>query len=526
MHPRRYANTTSRARSALGVLTAGAIAFGSAGCAPRTRRTPDDTLVVVVDSPINTADPRAQLSTYDSKLSKLVASGLTAVDTPSLEPRLDLASRIDHVDDHTVDITVRGDARFSDGSPVTAADVAGTYGSVLAADSTSSSHKMLSERLFSVEAIAPQVARFHLRMPLATFESDIDFGIISFHHGAPDAAHAIGAGPYQLRALTSDEVRLTANPYYFGEPPRLPNLTIKIVRDAAARLLMLVGGSVDLIQNSVRLDLVAAVRDRPRVRVESASGTILTYLMMNNEDKVLADRRVRQAIALAIDRPAIIAAKLGGLAVLATGLLPPKHWAYTGDVRRYDHDVALARRLLDEAGLRDPDGDGPAPRLHLVYKTSADAFRVAIARVIAAQLAEIGIDVEVRSFEFATFFADVKKGAYQLASMQTTDITDPDFYFMYFHSSWIPSPSVPDGFNRWRYRNAEVDRLTALGRQELSRDARKQIYAEVQRLVAEDVPIVALWHEDNVVLSNIDVQGYTMTPNARLGGLRNVTKLP
>jgi len=146
--------------------------------------------------------------------------------------------------------------------------------------------------------------------------------------------------------------------------------------------------------------------------------------------------------------------------------------------------------------------------------------------VIAAQLAEVGIDVEVRSFEFATFFADVKKGAFQLASMQTAEVTEPDFYFMYFHSSWIPTPANPDGFNRWRYRSDEVDRLTDQGRRVLDEDRRKQIYAEVQRQVADDVPIVPLWHEDNVVLSNIDLHGYTITPNARLIGLREVTKGP
>jgi peptide/nickel transport system substrate-binding protein len=164
--------------------------------------------------------------------------------------------------------------------------------------------------------------------------------------------------------------------------------------------------------------------------------------------------------------------------------------------------------------------------VHLVYKTSADTFRVAIARVIAAQLAEVGIEVEVRPFEFATFYADVKKGAYQLASMQTTDITDPDFYFMYFHSSWIPTAKSPDGFNRWRYRNARVDELTDQGRHETDRAKRKALYDEVQRIIADDVPIIPLWHEANVVLTNVDVQGYEMTPNARFTGLRKVTKLP
>jgi peptide/nickel transport system substrate-binding protein len=518
MHPRPHANTTAA------LLVAAAIA--AIGCAPRTRRTPDDTIVVVIESPMTTADPRAQTSNYDNKLSHLVTTGLTAADTDTMIPRLELASKIERPDPLTIDVTVRDDARFSDGSAVTAADVAGTYASVLAPDSTSASHKFMTDRFASVEAVAPQVARFHLKAPLATFLTDVDFGIVSFHGGPPTSDRVIGAGPYVLRSLTSDAAVLTPNPYYGPGAPKLPRVEIKFVRDAAARLLMLVGGSADLIQNAIRLDLVSAMRKRARVRVAPSPSVILTYLMMNNDDKVLADRRVRQAIALTIDRPAIIDAKLGGLAVLATGLLAPRHWAYSGDVPRWNHDLARARQLLDEAGLRDPDGPGPLPRLHLVYKTSADAFRVAIARVLAAQLGEVGIEVEVRSFEFATFFSDIKKGAFQLASMQTTDIIEPDFYFMYFHSSWIPTPANPDGFNRWRYRNAEVDRLTAAGRAEVDVEKRKQIYAAVQRIVAEDVPVIPLWHEDNVVLSNVDVQGYTISPNARLGGLRAVTKLP
>ena len=253
---------------------------------------------------------------------------------------------------------------------------------------------------------------------------------------------------------------------------------------------------------------------------------LLTQLLLNNSDPLLRDVRVRQAIALAIDRPAIIAAKFGGRARLATVLVAPGHWAYEPDVPKWNHDVARAKQLLDEAGLRDPDGAGPAPRAHLVYKTSSDAFRVTLARVIAAQLAEVGLEVEVRSFEFATFFVDIKKGSYQLATIQTTDITDPDFYYTYLHSSRIPDATNPDGGNRVRYRNARVDELTSAGRHELDQVKRKAMYSEVQRLVAAEVPMVPLWHEDNVVLSNVDVQGYTITPNARLIGLASAWKRP
>ncbi|MBA3540158.1 MAG: ABC transporter substrate-binding protein, partial [Deltaproteobacteria bacterium] len=155
-----------------------------------------------------------------------------------------------------------------------------------------------------------------------------------------------------------------------------------------------------------------------------------------------------------------------------------------------------------------------------------DAFRVTLAKVLAAQLGEVGIAVEVRSFEFATFFTDIKKGNFQLASMQTGEIGEPDLLFNYFHSTRIPDKGNPDGGNRWRYRNAEVDRLTEVGRHELDPARRKLAYAKVQQQIAADVPIVPLWHEDNIVLTNVDVEGYTTAPNARLIGLVQTWKRP
>jgi peptide/nickel transport system substrate-binding protein len=284
---------------------------------------------------------------------------------------------------------------------------------------------------------------------------------------------------------------------------------------------MLVGGSVDVLQNAARADLIDDVARTPRVAVHTAPSLLFTYLMLNNDAPPLGDVRVRQAIALAIDRDAIVRDELGGRAVLATGLLAPMHWAYADDVPRWTYDPARAEALLDAAGLpRRANG----VRAHLVYKTSSDAFRIAIAHVIAAQLAEVGLDVEVRPFEFATFFADVKRGAYELATMQTTPITEPDFYHFYFHSSRIPDAHDPDGGNRWRYRNGDVDRLTEAGRRELDPARRKAIYADVQRIVARDVPVVPLWHEDTVVLSNVDVQGYAISAVAGLSGFAAATK--
>ncbi|MGE0867623.1 MAG: ABC transporter substrate-binding protein [Kofleriaceae bacterium] len=495
---------------------------GSAQLSCGSHPTPRDTIVMLIETAMMSADPRFAQPSYDSKLSKLVYSGLTAVDTSNLEPRLELASRVTRLDDLTWEVELRPDARFSTGDPVTAEDVVFTYRSVLDPATKSNFLNGFTERFRSVEVTRPGVVTFRLHAPLATFMTDIDFGIMS-ERTIRRGIHA-GAGPYVVRELTTTHVLLDANPHYFGDKPRMPHVEIKFVGDASARLLMLAGGSADLIQNAVRLDLANDVRQRPNLTLASGPSVILTYLMMNNDHPVLRDRRVRQAIALALDRPAIISAMYGGHARLATGLIAPGHWAYNPNVAVWNHDLTRAAALLDEAGRPDPDGDGPLPRFRLVYKTSSDAFRVAVARVIASQLSRVGIAVDVRSFEFQTFFTDVKKGSYELASLQTGEVSEPDYYFTFFHSSRIPTATKLDGMNRWRYRNAEVDRLTTAGRRELDRTRRKQMYDEVQRQVALDVPMIPLWHEDNVVISTVGVQGYSITPNARLIGLKTATK--
>jgi peptide/nickel transport system substrate-binding protein len=377
----------------------------------------------------------------------------------------------------------------------------------------------------------PRKVRFHLKQPLATFLSDIDFGIVSKraalaagHGGRFAGGFTVGAGAYRVVSIKPAEVVLERNPYYVEGVPPLRRIVVRTVRDANARLLMLVGGSADFTQNTVRMDLVDMVAAKPRLRTETGPSALLSYLLFQNEDPILRDVRVRHAIALAIDRDKLIRGKLGGHAVRATGLIAPSHWAYSGDVPRWDYDPEAARRLLDEAGYPDPDGPGGRPRFSLTYKTSSDLFRVALARLVAAQLAAVGIAVEVRPFEFATFLNDLKKGNFQLASLQSSEVTEPDMYWVYFHSSRIPSKDFSEALNRMRYRNPEADRLIEAGRYELDGEKRKQIYARLQWLIAEDLPIVPLWHEDNVAVTNRDVEGYVVVPNARLTPIAAVRK--
>jgi len=249
--------------------------------------------------------------------------------------------------------------------------------------------------------------------------------------------------------------------------------------------------------------------------MDSDTGINYAYLVFNLRDPQLQDRRLREAIALAIDRDKLIQYRLKGLARKATGILSPSNWFYEGQVEQYHYDPERAKALLDEAGFKDPDGAGPLPRLRLSLKTSNKRDRVAMARAIAEDLKAVGIELEIRSYEWGTFLRDLKTGNFQIGSSTWVGVTEPDIYYLAFHSSQFP----PEGANRGFYSNPKVDRLLEKGREETASAARKAIYSEVQKILAHDLPYVSLWYEDNVVFTRPAVEGYTLRPDASLIGL-------
>jgi peptide/nickel transport system substrate-binding protein len=461
---------------------------------------------------------------YDFKLSRLVYAPLVSVDTPQVEPKMELAESVERISPTEYVVTVREGARFSDGRPVTADDVIYT---IEAARQGGSRLRMRfqDDGLVKMERLDGRRVRFSLSHSHAPFVTDLDVGLMARPAPGHEGDTPIGAGAFVLDRVEHERWRFRGNPYYVFGPPKVRALTVKVIRDDNSRLLALVGGSGDLTQNTISPLLLPAVAEQPALRIESGRSSVFTYLGLNCDDPITSDARVRRAIALAIDRKKIVAQKLGGRAVLATGMLPTFHWGYAADVPHWDYDPAKARALLDEAGHPDPDGDGPGTRFTLVYKTSSNRFRTAIAQQIAAQLAEVGIDVELRPLEFATFFADVKAGNYQIFSMQIPEIAEPDLYTNFFDSRRVPTREDPDrGGNRFRYRNRVVDALLDRGRGEVDRDRRIAAYADVQRILATDLPAIPLWHEDNVAVMSDRVAGFTVLPTAQLTSLARTYK--
>ena len=503
------------------------------------QRVPTDELVVLVEGPPRNIDPRYTTTSIDFKLTYLAYARMVDVETESLEPRFDLAERVTSLpplpgQPLRYEIALR-EARFSDGSPLTTDDIAYTV-EKLGDEKTGSAgmRRRFAESglLRPFEIVSPRVLRIAFSHPHASAITDLDFGIVkrgSFEKPG-DAGLPLGAGPFVPVSEAGEVTRFVRNQFYHRGAPAIERLTVRVVRDANSRLLSLVGGSADLTQNTVSPLLFDAVKKwKGRLQLQSAPSAILFYLGMNNEDARLRDVRVRRAIAHAIDRERIVRAKLHGMAQLATSLLPPFHWAYSTGATAAGalaYDPAQAKRLLDEAGFPDPDGDGPARRFTLVYKTSTDALPVAIARVIASQLAEVGIGVEVRPLEFHIFLSDVKKGNYHLYTLQSAEIAEPNMFRNFLHSAYAPSNKNLDaGINRMRYRDPDMDLLLDEGQRVMERDVRRAIYEKVQAKLLADLPMIPLWHPDNVVVARREVTGYRVMPTAQFSGFAAIQKV-
>jgi peptide/nickel transport system substrate-binding protein len=254
--------------------------------------------------------------------------------------------------------------------------------------------------------------------------------------------------------------------------------------------------------------MIPVLAMQPDLSVTEGPGANLTYLGLNLEDPILAHREVRQALAYATDREALIRYLLHGQAQVAAGVLPPSHWAYEAGVTQYKLDAARAAQLLDSAGYpRQQDG----VRLHLTLKTSTDEQYRLIGAALQDQWRRVGIDLELRPLEQATLLSDALKGNFQINLLRWIGATsDPDFFEFAFSSKRFP----PDGANRGHYRNPRIDALTDQIRTEMDRDKRKALCSEAQKILAVDLPYLPMWFTDVVSVHRRTLGDLPLSPTA------------
>jgi peptide/nickel transport system substrate-binding protein len=474
--------------------------FFFAGCSHTSASDPS-TLTFLLESNPTNLDPRYATDAQSQHIDGLLFSSLLQRDA-QMKLHGDLAESWDTPDPRTYVFHLRKDVRFQDGRPLTSADVKSTFEFMM--NPTNKSPKRGAFRLVtSIEAPDPATVIFHLKESYASFTINLirpTTGIVPANAGSDFSRHPIGSGPFRFVSQAQDDeviVERNANdpvsdhPVGGGAPP-FSRIRFRVVPDAIVRALELRKGSADIEVSSLTPDIIPVLAKQPSLGVTERPGTNFTYLGVNLEDPILKHREVRQALAYATDREMLIRYLLHGQARVASGILPPNHWADEPNVTQYTLDTARAEQLLDAAGFpRAKDG----VRLHITLKTSTDEqFRV-LGAALQEQWRRVGIDLELRPLEFATVLSDATKGNFQLNLLRWVGANnDPDIFEFVFSSKRFP----PDGANRGHYRNPRIDTLTDQIRTEMDQERRKALCSEAQKILADDLPYLPLWFTDAI----------------------------
>jgi len=481
-------------------------------CASR----PDpNTLVMIIESSPTNLDPRVGLDAQSERIDDLIFDDLLTRDT-HLNVAPGLAQRWEIPDPLTYIFHLHHGVKFHDGRPLTARDVKWTFDSLLQGKIRSTKSAVYGF-VDHIDASDDYTVVFHLKEPFATLLwnlSDGAMGIVPYGSGDEISRKPIGSGPFRFVSAEQDrEVVLALNDEYWGERAHLQMVRFIVVPDTTTRALELRKGSADIAINALTSDMVLALESDPNLAVLRAPGTVLAYLAFNLRDPILKDERVRQALAYAIDRRPFLEYLLRGFARPANSVLPPESWAYNGDVPAYDHDPARARQLLEQAGYREVNG----VRFHLTMKSSTEESTRLMAAMLQQQLRQVGIALDIRTFEFATFFSDVTHGLFQLYSLRWIGGNeDPDIFEYIFHSSKFP----PNGANRGHFADPRIDALVDQARHELDQNTRKQLYAEIQRTLADELPYINLWYFDNVLVHSRRVRNLTLNSSGNYDFLK------
>ena len=499
-------------------IAATVLFFLHCACSSDAVRDPS-TVVMALDTSPNTLDPRIGTSEASTHVYELIFNSLIRRDK-NFQYAPDLAESWENPDPLTYVFHLKRSVRFHNGKELTGEDVKFTLDSL----STLTTPKKGSfSKLKEVTVADRYTVVFHLAEPSIEFLTNLvrpAIGIVPSGAGAGFFRNPVGTGPYRLVEMQPDrEIRLAAFQSYFEGPPQIKEIRFRIIPDDTTRALELEKGTVDVALNAVPSDALLRLKGQPHLSVESAPGTRYQYLAFNLRHPILSKVKVRQAIAYGIDRDSIIRYLYRGFARKAGGILPPFHWAYEPAVSRYEYDPARAKQLLDEAGYPDPDGDGPRARFALEYKASPTAELVHQAEIMQENLQRIGIRMKISTYELSTILADVRRGSFDMYSLRWIGANlFTDIFTFVFHSKSAP----PVGANRGRYSNPRLDALLDRANETTDLQQRKQIFSEVQKIVAEDLPYVSLWYPDNVVVYNRRLENVHIIPSGDYVFLKDV----
>jgi peptide/nickel transport system substrate-binding protein len=421
------------------------------------------------------------------------------------------------VDDLTITFTLQPNAKFSDGSDVTANDVAFTIKGMIAGDTGSSRQtKFLSiegaqeyadgaaDDVSGINVIVPKTLEVTLARPDAPFLYNLRFIFV-----VPQAAldgknltddpffqNPIGAGPYVFESWTTGaDFVATANPNYWQEgKPAISRLTHRTIADAQSLVLALQSGEIDA-SNYPNPAAKAELEENPDLTVLVPPFTSPNGWMFNAANEHLAKPEVRRAIAMALDTEQFAADALLGLSGPGLGPIAPDSWAFDPELEPIPYDPETARQMIADAG-----SEGTSIRFLV---NQGNVLREDWLTFTQQALQEVGIEVVPEVIEYATLVERVTVAKdYDACGVDFAGVTaEPSELYEQFHSE---SPG-----NFMNYANPELDELLTQVKETLDQEAAKPIYAEIQRLIMDEVPMHYAWYRPFLHAVHNRFAGYT-----------------
>lgn len=475
----------------------------------------EGTLEIAVDQAPVGLDPHLVTAFSSFVVLQNIYDGLVEFDADlNVQPALATSWEVSE-DGLVYDLMLRDDVVFHNGRSMTAEDVVYSFERIMAEETGSPQASRLSQ-VASAEATGDHAVRFTLAAPFAPFLGNLS-NLTVVPREVVEAEGdlqqvAVGTGPFMLDEVVPDTyVRLVANPdYYRAGQPMLAELRFNVVPEASTRAAGLRTGTYHLLPD---VDPATAQTLQGASGVELLQVQDLAYSLMGVNTTVAPfdDPRVRRALNLAIDRDEIVTAVYFGNAVPGGPLSPGLDaWALdTSEFACYAHDPAAARALLAEAGY--PDGFELEILTFGTIKVVSD-----LAQVLQAQLTEVGIDTTVNVAEFGTFVQDWRNSDFQAFVSLNGGNADPDGYlYRTFHSTGAT--------NVYLYDSGTVDGLLDAGRTSVGDEARFEVYADLQRVLACDGPVQHVAYATLFTGVRENVVGFQQMPTRGMRYLRETS---
>ena len=458
------------------------------------------TLTVAVQGDAPTLDPNLTFSGLAFIATNQLYDTLLRREDDGLKPRL--ATSWTRVNPNTWRFELRKGVKFHDGTPFNAQAVKYSVERLINPASKAAGAFVLSS-IQTVRVVDDYTVEFVTAKPFAPLLAHLSHPVTAIisptaaqKFGRDFGRNPVGSGPYRFVSWkTGDQLVLEANPDYWGGPLDIEQIVFRTIPEVGTQVVELKSGKVDLIY-SYPPERQKDFDNDPKIDTFKRNGWGTVYLGFNTGSSITKDEKVRRAIALAIDREAMVNVLRAGFAVKATTFVPPAVSGYNKDIKSLDYNLAEAKKLLEEAGIK------AGTRINLTTYTGAETKQ--IAEAVQFNLQQLGLVVNVQISDFGAFSSAIQKPDHSelfIGSWGTVTLDADYAMWALFHSREIPA-------NNWSfYKNPKVDALLLAARQSANQPARLGYYKQVHEILARDLPVFPLYWPLYTYAKNNRLQG-------------------